>query len=154
MTINDTACQFRCWEMPKGGMAKGETPEKAGLSELMEEVGTDKAEIVGEMQDWVTYDLPPHLVGIAFRGKYKGQRQKWFALRFTGMDLKRDSDGTLRFLELNGSPMFLCFDARAGTDIAGCLAARLVSWLPGPSRATAQMRAEAAEPLCAQSVVA
>lgn len=54
-------------------------------------------------------------------------------LRFTGMDLKRDEGGTLRFLELNGSPMFLGFDARAGTDIAGCLAARLVSWLPGTS---------------------
>lgn len=55
-------------------------------------------------------------------------------LRFTGMDLKRDAQGTLRFLELNGSPMFLGFDARAGTDIAGCLAARLVSWLPRSSR--------------------
>jgi glutathione synthase/RimK-type ligase-like ATP-grasp enzyme len=52
-------------------------------------------------------------------------------LRFTGMDLKRDAEGSLRFLELNGSPMFLGFDARAGTDIAGCLAARLVSGLPG-----------------------
>ena len=74
------------WQMPQGGIDKGETPEKAALRELMEEVGTDKAEIVGEMQDWVTYDLPPHLVGVAFRGKYKGQRQKWFALRFTGKD--------------------------------------------------------------------
>jgi putative (di)nucleoside polyphosphate hydrolase len=52
----------------------------------VEEIGTDKAEFIGEMHDWVTYDLPPHLVGIAFRGKYKGQRQKWFALRFTGQD--------------------------------------------------------------------
>jgi len=60
-------------------------------------------------------------------------------LRFTGMDLKRDSAGTLRFLELNSSPMFLGFDARAGTDIAGCLATRLVSWLPGTSRASSQM---------------
>jgi glutathione synthase/RimK-type ligase-like ATP-grasp enzyme len=58
-------------------------------------------------------------------------------LRFTGMDLKRDAGGTLRFLELNGSPMFLGFDARAGTDIAGRLAARLVSWLT-PSFATPQ----------------
>lgn len=55
-------------------------------------------------------------------------------LRFTGMDLKRDAAGTLRFLELNGSPMFLGFDARAGTDIAGCLAAQLVTWLPGSPR--------------------
>ena len=74
------------WQMPQGGIDKGETPKAAALRELMEEVGTDKAEIVGEMQDWVTYDLPSHLVGVAFRGKYKGQRQKWFALRFTGKD--------------------------------------------------------------------
>jgi glutathione synthase/RimK-type ligase-like ATP-grasp enzyme len=60
-------------------------------------------------------------------------------LRFTGMDLKRDAAGTLRFLELNSSPMFLGFDARAGTDIAGCLAARLVSWLPETSRASAHL---------------
>jgi hypothetical protein len=62
-------------------------------------------------------------------------------LRFTGMDLKRDEGGTLRFLELNGSPMFLGFDARAGTDIAGCLAARLVGWLPESSRSSAQLPA-------------
>jgi glutathione synthase/RimK-type ligase-like ATP-grasp enzyme len=60
-------------------------------------------------------------------------------LRFTGMDVKRDVAGTLRFLELNGSPMFLGFDARAGTDIAGCLAERLVSWLPVCSRAGSQL---------------
>jgi glutathione synthase/RimK-type ligase-like ATP-grasp enzyme len=60
-------------------------------------------------------------------------------LRFTGMDLKRDAAGTLRFLELNGSPMFLGFDARAGTDIAGCLAERLVSWLSGSPRASLPM---------------
>jgi glutathione synthase/RimK-type ligase-like ATP-grasp enzyme len=68
-------------------------------------------------------------------------------LRFTGMDLKRDVEGMLRFLELNNSPMFLGFDARAGTDIAGCLAARLVRWLPGSSRATAQVSAPAASQL-------
>jgi hypothetical protein len=60
-------------------------------------------------------------------------------LRFTGLDLKRDASGTLRFLELNGSPMFLGFDTRAGTDIAGCLATRLVSWLPKSSRTSARL---------------
>ena len=74
------------WQMPQGGIDKGESPKQAVLRELMEEVGTDRAEIVAEMDDWVTYDLPAHLVGVAFRGKYKGQRQKWFALRFTGKD--------------------------------------------------------------------
>ncbi|HJT43562.1 MAG TPA: RNA pyrophosphohydrolase [Rhizomicrobium sp.] len=74
------------WQMPQGGIDKGETPKQAVWRELQEEVGTDKAEMLAEMEDWVTYDLPPHLVGIAFHGKYKGQRQKWFALRFTGQD--------------------------------------------------------------------
>ena len=60
-------------------------------------------------------------------------------LRFTGMDLKRDAAGTLRFLELNSSPMFLGFDARAGTDIAARLAARLVGWLPAASRTGARL---------------
>jgi putative (di)nucleoside polyphosphate hydrolase len=74
------------WQMPQGGIDKGETPRQAALRELMEETGTSKAEVIGEMDDWVTYDLPPHLIGVAFHGKYKGQRQKWFALRFTGND--------------------------------------------------------------------
>ena len=72
------------WQMPQGGIDEGEEPREAVMRELKEETGTDKAEIIAEMADWVTYDLPPHLVGIAFHGKYRGQRQKWFAMRFTG----------------------------------------------------------------------
>lgn len=74
------------WQMPQGGIDRGETPQQAALRELKEEVGTDKAEIIAEMEDWLTYDLPEHLIGVAFHGKYKGQKQKWFALRFTGSD--------------------------------------------------------------------
>ena len=74
------------WQMPQGGIDEGEEPRQAALRELKEEAGTDKAEIIGEMQDWVTYDLPAHLVGVAFHGKFRGQTQKWFALRFTGED--------------------------------------------------------------------
>ena len=78
------------WQMPQGGIDEGEEPREAALRELKEETGTDKAKIIAEMADWVTYDLPPHLVGVAFHGKYGGQRQKWFAMRFTGTDADID----------------------------------------------------------------
>ena len=74
------------WQMPQGGIDDGETPRQAALRELREETGTDKAEIIGELPDWIAYDLPEHLVGIAFHGKYRGQKQKWFLMRFTGHD--------------------------------------------------------------------
>ena len=74
------------WQMPQGGIDKGEEPREAVIRELREEAGTDKAKIIAEMDEWVTYDLPAHLVGVAFHGKYRGQRQKWFAMRFTGED--------------------------------------------------------------------
>ena len=74
------------WQMPQGGIDKGEEPRQAVMRELQEEAGTNKAEIIAEMDEWVTYDLPAHLVGVAFHGKYRGQRQKWFAMRFTGED--------------------------------------------------------------------
>jgi putative (di)nucleoside polyphosphate hydrolase len=88
------------WQMPQGGIDKGETPRQAVLRELQEEVGTAKAEIIAEMDDWVTYDLPAHLIGVAFHGKYKGQRQKWFALRFTGQE--SDIDLTAHEPEFSG----------------------------------------------------
>jgi len=74
------------WQMPQGGIDAGEEPRDAALRELKEETGTDKARIIGEMDEWITYDLPAHLIGVAFHGKYKGQRQKWFCLRFDGQD--------------------------------------------------------------------
>jgi putative (di)nucleoside polyphosphate hydrolase len=74
------------WQMPQGGIDDGESPRDAALRELMEEVGTTKAEIVAELPGWLTYDLPEHLVGIAFKGKFRGQKQKWLLMRFTGQD--------------------------------------------------------------------
>ena len=74
------------WQMPQGGIDKGEIPAEAAMRELKEEVGTDKAVIIRELDEWFCYDLPAHLVGVALHGKYRGQKQRWFALRFTGSD--------------------------------------------------------------------
>ena len=74
------------WQLPQGGIDEGEDPADAVLRELEEEIGTRKADTIGEHPDWLTYDLPPDLLGIAWRGLYRGQRQRWFALRFAGTD--------------------------------------------------------------------
>jgi len=78
------------WQMPQGGIDEGETPRQAALRELKEEIGTDKAEILAETADWHRYDLPPHLLGRAWGGKFRGQEQKWIACRFTGTDADID----------------------------------------------------------------
>ena len=74
------------WQMPQGGIDGEETPLEAAIRELEEEIGTRKAEFLREHGDWLTYDLPPHLLGVALHGRYRGQRQKWIAMRFTGED--------------------------------------------------------------------
>lgn len=74
------------WQMPQGGIDDGEDPRAAAFRELEEEVGTANAEILAESANWLDYDLPPELVGQIWRGRYRGQRQKWFAMRFKGSD--------------------------------------------------------------------
>ncbi len=74
------------WQMPQGGIDDGETPEKAVMRELKEETGTDKAGIIGTSDKWYTYDLPDALVPVIWGGRYRGQKQKWFVLRFLGRD--------------------------------------------------------------------
>jgi len=77
---------LEAWQMPQGGIDEAETPQHALLRELREEIGTDHVEILREHPDWLTYDLPEHLIGIAWKGRYRGQRLKWFALRLLGDD--------------------------------------------------------------------
>ncbi len=76
------------WQMPQGGIDGDEAPQHAVLREMKEEIGTDRAEILAESAGWLNYDLPEHLVPLVWRGRYRGQTMKWFALRFLG----RDSD--------------------------------------------------------------
>lgn len=74
------------WQMPQGGIDKGETPIEAAWRELFEETSIRTADLIAEAPEWIYYDLPDEALGIALRGKYRGQRQRWFAFRFTGKD--------------------------------------------------------------------
>ncbi|EIM73750.1 RNA pyrophosphohydrolase [Nitratireductor aquibiodomus RA22] len=74
------------WQMPQGGVDKGEDPREAAYRELYEETGIKSVSFLAETPEWITYDLPEHLIGVALKGKYRGQKQKWFAFRFEGQD--------------------------------------------------------------------
>jgi len=78
------------WQMPQGGIDEGEEPYGAALRELYEETSIRSVVKLGEIADWLTYDIPRTIAGNAWSGKYKGQKQKWFALRFTGSDREID----------------------------------------------------------------
>ena len=74
------------WQMPQGGIDEGEDPGPAAMRELKEETGVSSAEIIAESKGWLTFELPPELVGKAWKGRYRGQKQKWYAMRFMGND--------------------------------------------------------------------
>ncbi|MDJ0640582.1 MAG: RNA pyrophosphohydrolase [Paracoccaceae bacterium] len=76
------------WQMPQGGIDEGETPEAAALRELEEETGLPAhlVTVVAQTPDWVYYDLPDHLIGKVWKGRFRGQKQHWFLLRFQGVD--------------------------------------------------------------------
>ena len=96
------------WQMPQGGIDDGEEPTAAASRELYEETGIRSATILAESAHWYPYDLPPELVGNIWGGKYRGQRQRWFAIRFTGDDAEVDiaPPGQEReFIEWRWAPM-------------------------------------------------
>jgi len=74
------------WQMPQGGIDKDEDPETAAYRELYEETSIRSVSLIAQSRRWINYDLPPDLIGTAWKGRYRGQTQKWFALRFTGDD--------------------------------------------------------------------
>lgn len=78
------------WQMPQGGVDPGEDPWPAALRELWEETNIRSVEKLGEVAEWLAYDIPREIVGQAWKGKYRGQTQKWYALRFTGDEREID----------------------------------------------------------------
>ena len=78
------------WQMPQGGLDEGEDPEAAARRELAEETGIRSARFIARTRDWLTYELPGELVGVAWEGRYCGQKQIWFAARFEGAESEID----------------------------------------------------------------
>ena len=80
------------WQMPQGGIDKGEDPLPAAIRELYEETGMKSVSLLAEAPGWFNYDLPNEVLGIALKGKYRGQTQKWFAFRFEGDESEIEID--------------------------------------------------------------
>jgi putative (di)nucleoside polyphosphate hydrolase len=88
----DGAAPGHEWQMPQGGIDRGETPRAAALRELYEETNVASVSLLAEAPQWLSYELPPDAAANRWRGRFRGQRQKWFAFRFEGADSEIDID--------------------------------------------------------------
>lgn len=105
---DETEAQASLWQMPQGGIDEGETPIMAARRELREETGIEATGVLAQTKGWLYYDLPRDMIGRALKGQYRGQKQKWFLMRFTGRDHEID-------LQANGHEVE--FDAWRWADI-------------------------------------
>jgi putative (di)nucleoside polyphosphate hydrolase len=87
---NEVGRRMQLWQMPQGGIDKGEDPIQAAHREVFEETGMESVKLIAEAPNWINYDLPEDRIGITWGGKYRGQTQKWFAFRFEGDDSEID----------------------------------------------------------------
>jgi putative (di)nucleoside polyphosphate hydrolase len=105
----DQADQAYVWQMPQGGIDPGENHWEAARRELFEETNARSVEKLAEVPDWLTYDIPRTIAGRAWKGRFRGQRQKWFALRFTGEDSEINVEAPAghksEFIEWRWEPM-------------------------------------------------
>jgi len=83
---------MEAWQMPQGGIDDGEDFEQTAFRELKEEIGTNNSEIISRSKDWLYYDLPNDIIGKVWGGKFRGQKQIWFLMRFLGQDSDIDLD--------------------------------------------------------------
>ncbi len=88
--IGERLARPGAWQMPQGGIDRGESPRDAARRELVEEIGTERVALALESSRWYAYDLPPDLIPAFHGGRWRGQCQKWLAFRFTGRDADID----------------------------------------------------------------
>lgn len=100
------------WQFPQGGINDGETPLCAARRELLEETGLRGEKVLYEIPCWLSYDLPEMLIGRALKGKYRGQKQKWFALQFDGTDadVRLDTHEQVEFTEWRWRSLAACVE--------------------------------------------